>query len=120
MLLIPDDAAAGVESHLELTGGGTIAAIRIHADVIHSFIGDLSIALVSPAGTRVVLRDRAGADADDRSMPKMPPRDDSSAAAVASSGKSVFSGSSSWALRASMRLASLTSSTPRLSLARAM
>jgi subtilisin-like proprotein convertase family protein len=33
--------------------------------VIHSFIGDLSIAVVSPAGTRVVLRDRAGAGADD-------------------------------------------------------
>ena len=65
VLLIPDDAAAGVESHLELTGGGTIAAIRIHADVIHTFIGDLSIAVVSPAGTRVVLRDREGADADD-------------------------------------------------------
>jgi subtilisin-like proprotein convertase family protein len=65
MLLIPDNAAAGVESHLELTGGGTIAAIRIHADVIHTFIGDLSIAVVSPAGTRVVLRDRADADADD-------------------------------------------------------
>jgi M6 family metalloprotease-like protein len=65
VLLIPDDAAAGVESHLELTGGGTIAAIRIHADVIHTFIGDLSIAVVSPAGTRVVLRDRADADADD-------------------------------------------------------
>ena len=65
VLLIPDDAAAGVESHLELTGGGTIAGIRVTADVIHSFIGDLSIALVSPAGTRVVLRDRAGAGADD-------------------------------------------------------
>ena len=48
MLLIPDNAAAGVESHLELTGSGTTAAIRIHADVIHSFIGDLSIAVVSP------------------------------------------------------------------------
>jgi serine protease len=59
VLLIPDNAAAGVESHLELTGGGTVAGIRVHADVIHSFIGDLSIALVSPAGTRVVLRDRA-------------------------------------------------------------
>jgi subtilisin-like proprotein convertase family protein len=62
VLLIPDNAAAGVESHLELTGGGTVAGIRVHADVIHSFIGDLSIALVSPAGRRVVLRDRAGAD----------------------------------------------------------
>jgi subtilisin-like proprotein convertase family protein len=65
VLLIPDNATAGVESHLELTGGGTVAGIRVHADVIHSFIGDLSIALVSPAGTRVVLRDRAGAGADD-------------------------------------------------------
>ena len=53
-----------VESLLELTGGGTIAAIRVNADVIHSFIGDLSIAVVSPPDPRV-LRDRAGAGADD-------------------------------------------------------
>lgn len=65
VLLIPDDAAAGVDSHLELTGSGTIAAIRIHADVIHTYIGDLTIAVVSPAGRRVVLRDQVGGAADD-------------------------------------------------------
>ena len=64
-LLIPDNAAAGVDSHLELTGSGTIAAIRIHADVIHTYIGDLTIAVISPAGRRVVLRDQAGGGADD-------------------------------------------------------
>ena len=65
VLLIPDDVPAGVESQLELTGSGTIAAVRIDADVIHTFIGDLTIAVVSPAGTRAVLRDRAGGNADD-------------------------------------------------------
>jgi subtilisin-like proprotein convertase family protein len=65
VLLIPDDVAAGVDSQLELTGSGTIAAIRIHADVIHTFIGDLTIAVVSPAGHRVVLRDQAGGGAQD-------------------------------------------------------
>jgi M6 family metalloprotease-like protein len=65
VLLIPDDVAAGVDSHLELTGSGTIAAIRIHADVIHTYIGDLTIAVVSPAGRRVVLRDQVGGAADD-------------------------------------------------------
>ena len=65
MLLIPDNAAAGADSQLELSGSGTIAAIRIHADVIHTHIGDLTIAVISPAGRRIVLRDRAGGGADD-------------------------------------------------------
>jgi M6 family metalloprotease-like protein len=60
VLLIPDDAAGGVESHLELTGSGTIAAIRIDVDVVHADIGNLSIAVVSPGGHRAVLRDREG------------------------------------------------------------
>jgi M6 family metalloprotease-like protein len=65
VLLIPDNAAEGVESQVELTGSGTISAIRVDADIIHTHVGDLSIALVSPAGQRVVLRDAEGGGADD-------------------------------------------------------
>ena len=65
VLLIPDDAPDGVTSHLDLTGSGTIGAVQVGADVIHTYIGDLTVALVSPAGRRVVLRDRSGGGADD-------------------------------------------------------
>jgi M6 family metalloprotease-like protein len=65
VLLIPDNVPAGVDSQVELTGTGTIGAIRVRADVIHTYIGDLSFTLISPAGDRVVLRDRVGGSADD-------------------------------------------------------
>ena len=65
VLLIPDNAAEGVESHVELTGRGTISAVRVDADIIHTYVGDLSIALISPAGQRVVLREGEGGGADD-------------------------------------------------------
>ncbi|MGH8835818.1 MAG: M6 family metalloprotease domain-containing protein [Actinomycetes bacterium] len=65
VLLIPDNVPAGVDSRVELTGNGTIGAIRVQADVIHTYIGDLSFALISPAGDRVMLRDQVGGGADD-------------------------------------------------------
>ena len=64
-LLIPDDAPAGVNSHLQLTGSGQVAAIGVHADIIHTYIGDLSIELVSPAGRHAMLREQAGGSAHD-------------------------------------------------------
>ncbi|GAA4712273.1 M6 family metalloprotease domain-containing protein [Phytohabitans rumicis] len=65
VLLIPDDVAAGVDSHLQLTGTGTIAAIRVHADIIHTYIGDLTIELRAPGEGGVVLRDQVGGGTDD-------------------------------------------------------
>ncbi len=63
--LIPDNVPDGVVSHLQLTGGGTIGAVTVAADVIHTYVGDLSVALVTPGGRRIVLRDRSGGGADD-------------------------------------------------------
>jgi len=65
VLLIPDNAPTGVDSELELTSTGTIGSIRVQADVIHTYIGDLSFALVTPAGERVMLRNQVGGGADD-------------------------------------------------------
>jgi len=65
VLLIPDYIPAGVDSEVELTGNGTIGTIRVQADVIHTYIGDLSIALITPAGDRIMLRNQVGGGADD-------------------------------------------------------
>jgi subtilisin-like proprotein convertase family protein len=38
--------------------------VEVSVDITHTFIGDLSVTLVSPAGTNVVLHQRAGGSAD--------------------------------------------------------
>ncbi len=64
-LLIPDAPAGPVESVLELSGAGTIADIRVTVDLLHTFIGDLSIVLRPPTGAPVTLHNRTGGDRDD-------------------------------------------------------
>ena len=66
---IPDAPAAGIERSLATAAPGTIGsavgAVTVELDIAHSYIGDLRIALLSPAGTEVLLHDRGGAQADD-------------------------------------------------------
>jgi len=64
-LPIPDDFPPGVFDTLWVTDPGTLAAITVDMNISHSFIGDLRLVLISPAGTQVVLHDRGGGDADD-------------------------------------------------------
>ncbi len=61
---IPDADSNGIREEVEVTRAGGVAAIKVRIDIAHSWIGDLRIVLESPAGTRVVLHDRAGANAD--------------------------------------------------------
>ena len=66
---IPDAPAAGIERSLATAAPGAIGqavgAVMVELDITHGWIGDLRIALVSPAGTEVVLHERSGAQADD-------------------------------------------------------
>ena len=66
---IPDAPAAGIERSLATSAPGSIGAavgaVTVELDITHSYIGDLCVALVSPAGTEVVLHERSGAQADD-------------------------------------------------------
>lgn len=66
---IPDAPAAGIERSLATTApgvvGSAVGAVTVEVEIVHSWIGDLRVALVSPAGTEVVLHDRSGAQADD-------------------------------------------------------
>jgi hypothetical protein len=50
---VPDPGQA--TSALEVPAG-RVQSVRVHVDIAHSYIGDLTITLVSPQGTKVVLR----------------------------------------------------------------
>jgi subtilisin-like proprotein convertase family protein len=61
---IPDNQPNGIERTLVTAAAGRVRSVEVGVDITHTYIGDLSVALVSPAGTRVTLHDRTGRDAD--------------------------------------------------------
>ncbi len=61
---IPDNNPEGIERKLETTESGRVEAVEVSVDITHTFIGDLVVALVSPAGTGVPLHQRLGGAAD--------------------------------------------------------
>lgn len=63
-LLIPDNVSGGVTRQLNVTGNGLITEIEIDLDITHSYIGDLTVELVSPGNTSVMLHQRDGGPAD--------------------------------------------------------
>ena len=63
--LIPDGDANGIRDVIALSERGTITAVSVEVDITHSWIGDLKVSLISPAGTTAVLFDRSGDDGDD-------------------------------------------------------
>ena len=64
-VLIPDDDEAGARDVIALDAAGMVSAIALSATIVHTWIGDLTVTLVSPAGTRVVVHDRDGGSDDD-------------------------------------------------------
>ena len=63
-ITIPDNSLTGIERTLSATESGTVKDVEIAIDITHTFIGDLQVSLVSPAGTVVPLHQRTGDDAD--------------------------------------------------------
>lgn len=63
---IPDNDPAGISSIIQInTGGSNVGDIEeISVDITHTYIGDLQVDLISPAGTRVALHARSGDSAD--------------------------------------------------------
>jgi subtilisin-like proprotein convertase family protein len=61
---IPDNNPTGVERALTATAEGLVKDVEVSVDITHTYIGDLLVTLVSPAGTNVVLHQRAGGSAD--------------------------------------------------------
>ena len=59
---IPDHPNAGIERTLTTATALDVGSVELSVDIAHSWIGDLQIRLVSPAGTVVTVHDRADRD----------------------------------------------------------
>jgi len=57
---IPDNNPTGVRDTLTVASEGEITAVEVFVDITHTYIGDLMVTLISPAGTPVVLHSRTG------------------------------------------------------------
>jgi len=64
-LLIPDRDPEGVESPIYLEAAGIARKISVHANISHTYIGDLLVVLRAPSGNTAVLHDKQGFGADD-------------------------------------------------------
>ncbi len=67
-LVIPDNDSTGVSSAIALAGGGVARQLKVSLDITHSFIGDLRVELLSPAGRRALLHAQLGGAQDDLVM----------------------------------------------------
>jgi subtilisin-like proprotein convertase family protein len=63
-LAIPDKNPAGITSTLEIGATGIAREIKVSVDITHTFIGDLTVDLITPSGTRVPLHKRLGGGKD--------------------------------------------------------
>jgi M6 family metalloprotease-like protein len=57
---IPDFPNPGIERVLLAAGAAQVGSIEVSVDISHTWIGDLRVSLVSPAGTEAVLHDGTG------------------------------------------------------------
>lgn len=57
---IPDNKPSGIERALQAAGAMQVGSVEVSVDIAHTWIGDLRVSMLSPAGTEVVLHDGAG------------------------------------------------------------
>ncbi len=55
-LAIPDNNAAGITSEMNVDADGVLKDMAVSIDITHTYRGDLSIAVESPAGDEIVLK----------------------------------------------------------------
>lgn len=63
-IAIPDFNAAGIASPISISEAGAVSGLEVQVDISHSWIGDLEVSLISPAGTLMLLHNRGGGGAD--------------------------------------------------------
>jgi len=61
---IPDNPNPGIERGLTTTSTTLVGSVEVSVDISHTWVGDLRVSLVSPAGTEVLLQGGSGGDAD--------------------------------------------------------
>lgn len=94
-LAIPDNNTTGVSSVLAYTGSGTVASVRVRVTVVHTYKGDLEIALIAPDGTTVLLHNLTGGSTDNVST-EFPDLTASAQSLAAFTGKTI---AGNWTLR---------------------
>ncbi len=57
---IPDNDPNGIVATISTRDQGRVREVEVYVDITHNFIGDLVVALVSPAGTAIPLHERGG------------------------------------------------------------
>jgi subtilisin-like proprotein convertase family protein len=57
---IPDAPSPGIERALTANSTGKVGSIEISVNILHPYVGDLELTLVSPAGRAALLQSRAG------------------------------------------------------------
>ena len=62
---IPDNSATGVSDSLIITASGVIRRLKVTVDISHTYVGDLSVVLLSPTGRRAILHAREGGSGKD-------------------------------------------------------
>jgi extracellular elastinolytic metalloproteinase len=63
-IAIPDKNIDGVSSTIAIPKSGKVRGLKVGVDITHTYIGDLKVELTSPAGSNVVLWNRAGSGQD--------------------------------------------------------
>ena len=62
---IPDNDPNGVISTINIADGTNIQSLSVKVDITHTFVGDLTLYLIGPDGSTVILRQNTGDSADD-------------------------------------------------------
>jgi len=63
-LAISDNNSNGITSVLEINSNSNVVSAIVQIDITHSYIGDLTIHLLCPAGGEAILQSRTGGDTD--------------------------------------------------------
>lgn len=61
---IPDNSPEPATYDLLVTKAGTISSLGVGVQITHTYVGDLTVVLVHPDGSSVILRNQRGGDAD--------------------------------------------------------
>ena len=62
---IPDNNNRGIKEKILCDENFALSSIKVAVEIIHTYIGDLEVSLVSPSGTSIVLHSRSGASQND-------------------------------------------------------
>ncbi len=62
-LTIPDNNATGIADNINISHAGSVISVKLDIDITHTYIGDLSVKLISPKGTIISLHERNGGSA---------------------------------------------------------